>query len=138
MKPSHGTWTSGRPGPISTLQSASMRGGGSAEQIAKECLFRPVSIVIAGGREEGAVAALTRLDKGDVRVCDERGPRLGKHHDKGIVERVDDQGGYSEVSREDGAGDAVVVIVGIAEIAVARDDELVEVAHGANFVEFDL
>ena len=92
----------------------------------------PVNAVAGRRAEEGAVASVAGLDKGDVGIGEEARAGFRKEADERIVLRAEDERGNGDAVDDAGAGGAVVVVVGVAEAAIARDDLLVELADGAN------
>ena len=128
----------GAPPPISTSQSASTRGSmrvcadRSRLKVADKGGLGPVDLVAVVAGEEGAVAAVAGLDKMDVGVGQQAGAGLGQDADEGVVLGVEDEGGDGDAVNDTGAGDAIVVVVGVSEAAIAGDDLVVEFAQGAD------
>ena len=78
------------------------------------------------------MAAMAALDKADVGVAEDARTGFRQEADEGIVFGAEDERRNDDAVDDAGAGGAVVIVVGIAEVAVARDDLLIEFADGAN------
>ena len=83
-------------------------------------------------RQKSAVAAVAALDEMNVGVGEDARAGFRQETDEGIVFGAKDERGNGDAVDDAGAGGTVVVVVGIAEAAVARDDFLIELADGAN------
>src|SRR6185437_9086233 len=92
----------------------------------------PVARVAGVERQKGAVTTVTSLHQHDTGVCDQFGTSVGSQADEGIVESLQDQRGHSDVLRTIGTGNATVVVVRASEAALARDNLIVKLAHGAD------
>ena len=85
--------------------------------------------------QKRAVAAVARLDKGDVGIQEDARAGFRGEADEGIVLGAEDERGNGDAVDDAGAGGAVVVVVGRVEAAIGGDDFLVELADGANGAE---
>src|SRR5208282_1691543 len=117
--------------PSSTSQSASTALAGHVKQVAYHCGFGPMDLIAAIAAKKGTVAAVTCLNKRDVRVRQNRDPRLRQEPDKWIVEGMQNQ-----CRDRDSIDDACtcgteVVIIGIAKATIASDDFVIELANGS-------
>ena len=83
-------------------------------------------------RQKSAVAAVTALDKVNVGIGEDARAGLRQETDEGIVFGAEDERGNGDAVDDAGAGGAIVVVVGVAEAAIARNDFLIELANGAN------
>lgn len=88
----------------------------------------------AGGTagQKRTVAAMAALDKTDVGIGKDARAGIRIEADEGIVCGAKDERGNRDAVNDAGAGGAVVIVVGVAKAAIARDDLLVELADGAN------
>lgn len=73
-------------------------GAGAILEEAHDLSFRPAAIVANWFCKKAAVSAMLGLDEADVRVGSQSSAGLGQQVDKGIVVRVNDQGGHADVS----------------------------------------
>src|ERR1700728_2615456 len=105
------------------------------EQKIQQRSLCPEACVSGLGRQKGAVAAMPGLDQPDVAVGEELAARLGSHADEGIVESVQDERGHVNALHPVGTGNTAIVVLRVREAAVSRYNLLVELPHGANFVE---
>ena len=88
----------------------------------------------AGGtaREKSAVASVAALDEADVGIGEDARAGFRRETDEGIVFGAEDERRNGDAVDDAGAGGAIVVVIGVAKAAVARDDFLIEFADGAN------
>jgi len=108
------------------------RASGVGEKEVEQRGLCPVAVVTAGVvglGEEGAVAAARGFEEADERVGDERGQRLRRDGDEGIVERVDDERRHADAVHDANGGGAIVVVVGRGKAGVERRDALVVLAQ---------
>lgn len=91
-----------------------------------------MDIVSGGASEEGAVAAVPRFNKGDVRVGQYVRARFGKEADERIVLSAEDESGHGDGVDDASAGGAEIVVVGRAKSAIGSDDFVIELADGAD------
>ena len=78
------------------------------------------------------MSAVAGLDKLNVRVGEDEGAGLGREADEGIVCGREDERGHRDLVDDAGAGGAVVIVVGGAEIAISGNDLLIELANGTD------
>ena len=88
--------------------------------------------VVGTARQESAVAAVTALEKVNVRIGENARAGFWQETDEWIVFGRKDERGNGHTVDDACARGAIVVVVGIAEVAVACDDFLIELADGAN------
>ena len=108
---------------------------GVREDEAEGCVLSPVTIVavgVLGGGEEGAVAAVTGFEEGDVRVGFDDGACLGGEADEGVVAGVDEERGDGDAIEHARGGGAVVVVVCGLKAGVECGDAVVELAQRAD------
>jgi len=91
-----------------------------------------VNLIAAVPGQVGAVASVSRLHKGDMRIGEELGAGLGGEANEGIVLGAEDQRGHGDPVHHAGAGGAVVVVVGIAEMPVASHNFAIEFTNAAH------
>src|SRR6266567_2042476 len=124
---------------ISISQSDSIGRAAWMEQVTDNRGFGPVD-VIAGLRPEiGAVSSMGGFDEMDVGIGKDFCAGLGGQSDERVIDREQDQRWHGDAIDHSRGGGSVVVIVGIAETAIAGDNLVVEFpkrADGANALHF--
>src|SRR5271166_1770803 len=91
-----------------------------------------MNLVPAIARKIRAMPTVACLYKSDMRVGQDFGAGIRQQANEGIVLCVQDERGHSNTVNDTGARRAIVIVVGVTEIAVAGDDLVIELANGAH------
>src|ERR1700756_3311503 len=85
-----------------------------------------MNVVALVTREISTIPAMPCLDQQNIRICEQCIPSLRQHANKRIILRTNDQSGDGNLVNHARARGPVVVIVGIAEPAVAGHNPVIK------------
>jgi hypothetical protein len=102
------------------------------EEIANHGGLSPVDIIARVAAKIGAVASVTSLDQGDIRIGKDRGLGFREKPNEGVVKGLENQGWYRDTIDDTSTGGSEVIVVRIAEATVASNNLVVELTHRAN------
>src|ERR1700679_173915 len=109
--------------------------GGNFLKVTDHCRFSPMHFHAFSSGKKSAVPTVRGLHQRDLPVGQEGFARLLREANEWIVQRAQHQCGHGNAVKDAGCRGAIVVIAGIAKVAVARHYVVIEVAQRTNECE---